>query len=247
MTDPTLLAALAMIFLFAGTIKGTVGVGLPTTALALMTLTLDPRTAIAVILFPMIFANGWQVYRSGQVLAAVARYRRFAAALAVGVVISVTVSGNVSEQALLAALGVSILIFVGVTASNWAPSIPDARVNPAQYTLGGLGGLMGGLTAVWVPALAIYLTARNVPKHEFVRASGLLIFIGSLPLAAGLFRQGVLTGPIAMVSVGLLVPTFVGFSIGEALRGKLSETGFRRLVLIFFALMGLNLIRRSFG
>lgn len=80
MDEPLTLAFVALSFLLAGTIKGAVGMGLPTTALGLMTLALEPRLAIALILVPMITANLWQVYRSGEVLRAARTYAPFAAA-----------------------------------------------------------------------------------------------------------------------------------------------------------------------
>jgi uncharacterized membrane protein YfcA len=108
-----------------------------------------------------------------------------------------------------------------------------------------LAGLMGGLTSVWAPPMAVYLAARHVPKTEFVRASGLLIFLGSLPLAAGYIHQGYLTGELTLISLALLVPAFAGFALGEALRQRMSEQTFRQALLVVFLLMGLNLIRRA--
>ena len=68
MDDPAVLIAIALIYVVAGTVKGTVGVGLPTTAIGLSTLVLDPRAAIAAVLVPMLFSNGWQVWRTGHTI-----------------------------------------------------------------------------------------------------------------------------------------------------------------------------------
>ena len=62
-----LILCLFSIFIIAGTIKGVAGLGLPTTAMGLMTITIAPRTAIALLIFPLIFTNAWQVFRSGNV------------------------------------------------------------------------------------------------------------------------------------------------------------------------------------
>ena len=81
---------------------------------------------------------------------------------------------------------------------------------------------MGGLTAVWAPPLAIYLAARQADKDEFVRASGLLILLGSLPLAASYVAQGLMTGWLALLSGAMILPALIGFTAGEALRARLS-------------------------
>ena len=246
MTDITTLLMLASAaLLIAGTVKGLVGIGLPTTGIGLMTLVIDPRTAIALILMPMLVSNAWQVYRSGEVLAAFRRYLPFAVTLIAGVWITVALTSDAPDRVLFGVLGVAILVFVAVNATRFAPRLPDASDRPAQVGFGLIAGVMGGLTSVWAPPMAVYLAARRVPKDEFVRASGLLIFLGSLPLAAGYLREGFVTGPIFLLSLGLLIPTFLGFTAGEALRGRLSEDGFRRVLLGVFFLMGLNLLRRA--
>ena len=72
-------------FLVAGTIKGVAGIGLPTASIALMTLILDPRTAIALVMFPMVGSNLWQLLRSGQIRRTAKRYWLFALILFAGV------------------------------------------------------------------------------------------------------------------------------------------------------------------
>ncbi|MCG6904406.1 MAG: sulfite exporter TauE/SafE family protein [Rhodobacter sp.] len=245
MSDPLILGLIAISFLLAGAIKGAVGMGLPTAAMGLMTLVLDPRTAISLILMPMLLSNAWQVYRSGQIPRAFRTYLPFAAALMIGVAVTVSLSRNAPDRVLMALLGGAILIFVAVNASRWAPRIPDHRDHAAQMFTGAFAGIMGGVTSVWAPPMAVYLAARGVAKDEFVRASGLLIFLGSLPLAIGYLGQGFLDRQLGLMSLAMLVPTFAGFAFGESLRHRLSETGFKRFLLIVFALMGLNLIRRA--
>jgi uncharacterized protein len=245
--QPLVILLVVVAFLLAGAVKGAAGMGLPTMAVGLMTLVLDPRSAIALILIPMLFSNAWQAWRSGQVVRAARTYLPFALALMIGVAASIALSRDAPDAVLFATLGGAILIFVVVSASRWAPRIPARRDRAAQLIAGAISGLMGGLTSVWAPPMAIYLAARHTPKDEFVRASGLLIFLGSIPLVAGYVAQGFLTLGTAVTSVALLVPTFVGFALGERLRHTMSETTFRRFLLGVFLLMGLNLLRRAIG
>jgi len=245
MSDPFILGLIAISFLVAGTIKGAVGIGLPTAAMGLMTLTLDPRTAISLILMPMLLSNAWQVYRSGDTRRAMRSYLPLALTLMIGVALAVSLARNAPDRLLLATLGVSLLIFVAVNASRWTPRIPDSHDRPAQIVTGAIAGIMGGITSVWAPPMAVYLAARQVGKDEFVRASGLLIFLGSLPLVIGYMFQGYLTRDLGLVSLVMLVPTFAGFAFGERLRNRFSEAGFKRMLLVIFTLIGLNLIRRA--
>jgi uncharacterized protein len=49
-----------VIFLLAGTVKGLVGLGLPTVAIAFMSLVLSLPEAMAMLVLPTIFTNVWQ-------------------------------------------------------------------------------------------------------------------------------------------------------------------------------------------
>ena len=245
MPDGGLLFYISLCFLIAGSIKGAVGMGLPTASIALMTLAIDPRRAIAILLIPMAVTNAWQVWRMGQIGPAFRRYLPFSIALMSGVWLSVTLSADAPDHLLFGLLGLALLMFVAVSTSKFAPDIPDKHDTAAQIGTGSVAGLIGGVTSVWAPPMAIYLAARKVTKDEFVRASGLLIFLGSLPLIAGYARQGILTAEATLLSAAMLLPAMVGFALGEAARNHLSETGFRKLLLIFFTLMGLNLLRKA--
>lgn len=245
MPDGGLLIYIALCFLIAGSIKGAVGMGLPTASIALMTLAIDPRRAIAILLIPMAVTNAWQVYRMGEIGPAFRRYLPFILTLMTGVWLSVTLSAGAPDRLLFALLGLALLMFVGVSASRVTLSIPDRHDRTAQIGTGSIAGLIGGVTSVWAPPMAIYLAARHVTKDEFVRASGLLIFLGSLPLIAGYVRQGILTAEATLLSTAMLIPAMAGFALGEAARHHLSETGFRKLLLVVFAIMGLNLLRKA--
>ncbi len=246
MSEPADVILLLAAFLTAGVVKGTVGMGLPTTALAIMTLRLDPRLAIALILIPMVVTNAWQVHRSGNVLGAIRRYWVFGVALMVSVGVTVVLSRNAPDRLLLAMLGGAIVCFVLVNTIGKPPALPPRLDRRAQAIAGVIAGVMGGFTSVWAPPLALYLAARKVAKDEFVRASGLLIFVGSLPLISGYAAQGELPPRVLGMSCLMLIPALVGFAIGERLRHAMSETLFRKVMLGAFFVMGINLLRKAF-
>ena len=241
-----LLAAVAAIFLTAGTIKGLVGIGLPTASVGMMSQVMDPRQAIALVVFPSLLSNAWQMYRSGQILACIRRFWIYLACLmGVIAVVTVTLTASVRTETLMLILGVVVIGF-SVMSLAWAPPFLPARFDKAGQVASGLAsGLLGGLTAIWAPAMVTYLMARRVEKDEFVRATGTMIFMGTLPLIWGFWETGFLTGPMAGLSVTMIVPALIGFTIGERLRRLLDAERFRTAVLIIFLIMGVNLIRKA--
>ena len=103
-------------------------------------------------------------------------------------------------------------------------------------------GVLGGLSSIWSPPVAMYLLARNVSKAEFIGATGFLFLAGSVPLAIGLSFAGVLTIDTVLHSLMGLTVVLAGFWVGEWLRGHVRPDLFRRIVLWAFLIMGSRLI-----
>lgn len=235
----------AAAFVLAGAVKGLTGIGLPTVAIGLMTLLLDPRTAIALVLVPMIGSNAWQIFRAGHALRTLRRYGVFAAMLIAAVVLTTLLTKDVSDRILLAVLGIVLLVFVAASWRNLVPPLPPRFDRAAQLGFGTATGIVGALTAGWGAPVAMYLATRRVDKDEFVRATGLLIMIGSIPLAIGYAGLGFLTPALAGASCAMLIPTLLGYTLGEALRARLSAMAFRNALLFVFVCLGINLLRRA--
>ncbi|MDP4991097.1 MAG: sulfite exporter TauE/SafE family protein [Marivita lacus] len=240
-----LLAIGAVVFVIAGSVKGMVGIGLPTAAISMLTMVIDPRTAIALGLVPIVVSNAWQVWSMGDIRGAFQRYWVFALALGVSVFVTVLLSAEVSDRVIFLALGLSIVSFAVLNLRFTMPRLPDRFDKLGQLGFGTAGGILGGLSGVWVAPVIMYMSARQVPKDEFVRAVGLLLLIGGVPFALAYVQQGFLTPELGALSVALVVPTLLGFSLGARLRSRLSNEKFRKLVLYVFLLLGLNLLRRG--
>src|SRR2546423_15412837 len=57
-----LMILIAAAFLFAGFVKGVIGLGLPTVAMGLLAVTMPPSQAIAIVIVPAIVTNLWQTF-----------------------------------------------------------------------------------------------------------------------------------------------------------------------------------------
>lgn len=134
-------------FLLAGTIKGTVGVGLPTTSVGILSQGLDPRLAVALVVFPIMVSNAWQVLRSGETLRALKDYWLFAVVLMLVLWPTTALTAAVSEAVLLIILGAVIVGFALINLLFTPPRLPDRYDKPAQFAGGVFGGLMGAFTA----------------------------------------------------------------------------------------------------
>ncbi|MEM6623004.1 MAG: sulfite exporter TauE/SafE family protein [Pseudomonadota bacterium] len=246
MLEPSLLALIAVIFLIAGVVKGTVGIGLPTASVGLMSQVIEPRTAIALVVFPSLLANAWQIWRAGRVAEMLRRFWVYLVCL-MGVIglVSTFLTGALETQTLMVVLGAVIVLF-SVMSLAWQPPFLPARYDKTGQAVSGIAsGALGGMTGIWAPPMVTYLMARRVEKDAFVAATGVMIFLGTLPLIGGFWANGMITGPLAVISLAMTLPAIAGFQIGEQLRRRLDADRFRKVVLLVFLVMGLNLIRRA--
>jgi len=233
------------VYALAGFVKGTIGIGLPTAAISLMAMLGSTRDAIALVIVPMVLLNAWQIHRSGDTLATWRRFRTLALVMSAGIAVVALLAVRVPAAMITLSLGIVITLFAVTSLLRRIPALPARLDRPAQWTAGLSAGAMGGLAGVWAPPIVIYLSAIRLDKDDFVRASGLLLMLGSVVLAISYASNGLLDRHQALAGLLLVVPAMAGFALGERLRSLLGGEAFRRTVLLFFLAMGLNLIRRA--
>jgi len=227
-------------FILAGSIKGCLGIGLPAAAMSLMTILIDPIEAIAILTIPIIFTNVAQYFRSQKRLETAIELKYFAIFLVVTVFVTSFFIKSYPTNLLTTSIGIAMVLFSLNTLIGFKINL-NASIF-WQFIFGVISGILGGLSSIWAPPVAMYLIARDFPKERFIGSTGFLFFVGSIPLTAGLFLAGVLSMDIFFKSLIALVASLIGFRIGEMVRSYVSEKIFRKAVLVFFLVMGLRLI-----
>ncbi|KAA3631095.1 MAG: sulfite exporter TauE/SafE family protein [Proteobacteria bacterium] len=243
--DPVILLICVIVFLVSGTIKGVLGIGLPTTAMALLTLFMEPTKAIAVVSLPIIGTNIQQFFSMPNRLRTARRYAPMGAALVATIFLTSLSITRFPESFLVTAIGIVMCIFSLHVLSGFR--LPTGSGPIWQTGVGALAGICGGLSAIWSPPIAMYLLSRDVTKNEFVGACGFLFMVGSLPLAAGLIVSGVLNERNFLLSLASLAAAGIAFRFGAAFRRRLRNDTFRRIVLAAFLLMVARLILTGLG
>ena len=88
--DPVVISAMLLIFLFSGVVKGFLGIGLPTAAMAFLTLVIEPTEAISLLTIPIIVTNFFQFTRSSERMQTARKYRYFALAIMVSIFVTLS-------------------------------------------------------------------------------------------------------------------------------------------------------------
>lgn len=234
-----------VVYLLAGVLKGTLGIGFPTAVIAMMAIFIDARTAILLAIVPMIATNLWQVIRSGQIVETVKEVWLLLVIMVVFIIIFTRISADFPHERLSLFVGIAVAIFAITALWIDPPAMSPKYKLPAQISTGIVAGVMGGLTSIWAPAIIVYLTSTRADKEVFVATVGMLLLVGSLALFSSYWKIDLISLEQIRISALLVIPAILGFSIGEVLRKRVSNELFRKLMLWFFLLMGVNLLWRG--
>ena len=226
-------------FLFAGFVKGTIGIGMPTIVIALLATTLDLKIGIALILVPTFATNLWQSLTGGAFIATVRRLWSFLAGSCVGIWFGVGVLAE-SDAGLISGL-FGILLCLYATLSLLTPQIPP----PGRYErllsppVGAVSGLVAGMLGSFVIPGSLYLQALGMPRETFIQAMGIAFVIATLALGVALAGHGLLPARLGLISAAAVLPAIAGMATGQALRRRIPEERFRRI--FFGGMLGLGL------
>ena len=232
-------------FLFAGFVKGVVGLGLPTISLALLTALLDLPTAMALLVVPAFCTNIWQGFIGGHLVLLSRRLWPLLLAVIPFVWAGAALS-DLFETAILTRILGGMLVTYTVLSFWYVPyrSIPL----PSQAWLGPLcgaiNGLLTGLTgSLFLPGV-MYLQYISLSRDQFVQAMGLLFALSTLALGISLQETGRIDAELWKISGSALLPALFGMHCGKICRGYFSDGLFRRVYLSGLALLGLYIMFR---
>lgn len=229
------------VYLIAGVIKGLLGLGLPTTAITLMSFFLSPLHALAMNLMPMFSANIWQFWRADHKANLVQKYAPFAISLMITIFYVSFFTASLPVSILQLIISLAVIIFALFNLFQRPIILSEDKDIMWQMMLGASAGILGALTSMWAVPLVIYLLARNLTPKAFVDASGFLLLVGCLPLTIGYVSTGIVTKDVILPSLMGAAAALSGFAIGEYLRNFVNAPLFRRLLLWFFLVMGIRM------
>lgn len=238
---------MAAVVLLAAFVKGAIGFGFPSLATPLLSLVVDVRTAVVVLILPNIVMDGIQFARRGAPLATVRRFSGLLAAGAVGIVLGTYLLTLLSPRAATFTLGVFVLAFVTLNATGLAPRVPGSWEAWLSPVAGLVAGVVGGVTNSPATPLVLYFHAIGLAKPDFISAVAFTFFFYKLVQLGAVAWYGLLPWPLFWVSIGLTVVGLLGFAIGLRVQDRLEQRTFNRAVLVFLGALGAWLVLRGRG
>ena len=243
MDDTAGLALVALVFLFAGFVKGAVGIGLPTVVVGLLGLFIPPVQAAMLMGVPALVTNLWQMAAGPRLGALLRRFAWMIVAVfigtfaTIGLLTTTTAFAGAALGAVLAAYGAYGLF---VRPFEVRPEM-ERWLGPV---IGLATGLLSGATGVFVIPTVPYLTSIRLTAEEFVQAVGIHAFVCPLALALALAAHGQYPAALAGSSFLALIPALAGMYVGVRVRRRLQAATFMRwFFAALIALGGYTLLR----
>ncbi len=233
-------------FFLGGIVKGIIGTGLPTIALALITATIGIREGMAIILLPSILTNIQQGLLGGHLKTVLKRSWTFLFATFCTIWIGAALLARVDISLLSGLLGVILLLYSAFGLRSTTLPRPHNLERWLSPVFGAINGLLTGLTGSSVIPGVLYLQSLDLGRHKLVQTMGLLFLTSSTTLAFALQKNELLTTELLQLSALAFIPAYIGMFLGVRIRNRISDTLFRRFFFIFMFVLGLYIVVRAF-
>ncbi len=246
MFDETTLILIALIMAFGGTVKGTLGLGMPLVSIGLLSTFLPATEVLGLVILPILFTNLFQVYEAGGGRQVIRDWWPMIVCLWGGLVVGGSILVVLDPSLLYAMIGSLLIVFCVLSLARSEMHIPEQLVFRSSLLVGGVAGIIGGISAIWGPPVSMFLLATGIKKEEFVRTVGVMWSAGAIPLTVFYVAIGLLGQHNFHYSLAACIPALIGLWIGQRIRKRLPQEAFRKTLLMVLLVIGANLIRRSF-
>ena len=237
----TPLLVIAAVFLLAGFIKGTIGLGLPTVSMGLLVVTMPPSQALAIVIVPAIVTNIWQTFVGPYLRDIISRLWPLTAGTVVGIWLNAGMLTGPYARYGGIVLGALLVIYAIVGLRKFSFRVARGDEKWVGGVVGVITGAVSAATGVQVIPSMPFMQAIGMEKDELVQALGVFFTVATVALAFNLTSAGLLSAATALPGAIALAASFAGMFIGQALRSRMEADAFRRWFLMAMILLGLYL------
>lgn len=214
-------------------------------AIAILSNFLPAPLVLAIVTLPILLTNLWQAVAAGNFKVHFVRFWPMILCLLVVIWLSARLVVMLDARVLYGLIGAAVLSFTIASYFRITWNVPPSAERWAGPLAGALGGFLGGVSAIWGPPMMMYFVMLRLPKEAYIQAVGLVWFVAAIPLVIAYVRYGILNAETASLSALACVPGFVGLAAGQLVRKRINQDLFRKLLLLFLFVVGLNLLRRA--
>ncbi|MDP7583459.1 MAG: sulfite exporter TauE/SafE family protein [SAR324 cluster bacterium] len=233
---------IAVVFLLAAFIHGSIGFGFPMVTTPLLALFTDIQTAIVLTLIPTLLVNIISIISEGNILVAVRRHFLLALLAMLGSAVGTQILLTVNSDIFKVLLGVVIIIYL--FAEKIKLKLSWIREHPkfSKFIFGLSAGIIGGLTNVMAPVLIIYSLESKYSKSDTVQASNLCFLLGKIIQIVLFIINGKFSLNEFSTSSAMFIVTSIALYGGIAVRNKIKGKAYQKILRFLLFLLAIILL-----
>ena len=239
MIEASTLIIVALIILVASSIKGLTGFGFALTSMPLLTIFLEPKTAVPLVTVCSIFLDGYTLYEARKQVQAKGLIPLVLSGI-IGMIIGTYVLVSLDSEAIRLGIGAVTVLFTLASMMGIRKEMPNLKL--ASIPVGLVSGVLGGSMSISGPPIVLFFNNQNIEKTTF--RANLIAYFFSLYLAtipAYLFENLITTDLLG--SSAIMVPImFLGATLGIRLSRKVDELVFKKTALLLVLVTGIMAI-----
>lgn len=238
----------AVTFVGAGIVKGFVGLGLPTIAMGILGSCMPPAQAAALLIVPSLATNVMQMLAGTGLIQTLRRFWSLQIGIFFGTIWCPVGLATLDMKVASGGLGIALTIYSLLGLASIQASIPVRRQKFLSPLVGAVTGAVAAATGVFVFPAVPYLQGLFLSKEQLIQTLGLSFTVSTLALLWRLSSDGAITALVSTVNWALFLPLLAalfGMSIGQTMRSRFSDKGFRRAFFSGLLLIGIHLLLKG--
>lgn len=234
----TIFVALAL----GGLLKGVIGMGAPVVAVPIMSVFVDVRLAVVVMVAPNLVTNLWQVWQYRHAALPGRFTLGIACASGAGAFVGTLFLVTFSADALSIGVAVAVLSYVGLRLAMPNKVLGQKAARNLAAPAGLLAGILQGAAGISAPVSVSFLNAMQLARPTFIFTISAMFVGMSLVQIPTLIGLGLLDQRSITLGAVCLVPLLVFMRIGAYLAQHISPWVFDRTILAMLVGLAARLI-----
>ena len=236
-----------LLILFAislgGFTKGVISFGLPLVSLPILSFVLNPKQAIFLLFFTVIAFNlreikfkNFESYKKVYFLSL---------GVFIGIIIGSILFHKIEDNLISQLIGFMIVLTAIINFTNLKIEKKFLLNKYFSILYGLFCGLIGGITTLVGPLIAVYLVSLKLEKEEFSELISLTIFSCLIPIYSVFFIYQPVSLNDFLISLSLVIPAVLMQKFGFKIRKILPQDIFKKIILVVLTVIGAAVIFKN--
>ena len=236
-----------LLILFAislgGFTKGVISFGLPLVSLPILSFVLNPKQAIFLLFFTVIAVNLREIKFKN--FESYKKITFLSLGVFIGIIIGSILFHKIEDSLISQLIGFMIVLTAIINFTNLKIEKKFLLNKYFSILYGLFCGVIGGITTLVGPLIAVYLVSLKLKKEEFSELISLTIFSCLIPIYSVFFIYQPVSLNDFLISLSLVIPAVLMQKFGFKIRKILPQDIFKKIILVVLTVIGSAVIFKN--